>query len=271
MSTSKIYLYAFLHIALISLDAFNSQISLHTIKKSNYSFEETYGFYYMLIFGKLILIMDVYYFSSFYFKKTLNTVIQIKFIKILAMIIWILIGIRLGFSSGIIVYLCLKSVSYILLWLFKKEEAYIAYHMYNSKVSLDLQIIKTYLISEVIEAFKSTAVICAVLVIYFDLTIISASIYIILFYIKIVVLLVDKILYKRMTDRMKYYRISTIIMSLLCILGTICIVPLVVKNGVKKEPVFLFNEVLIMFIAILLLYYLYLKKNEYEIIKRSNN
>lgn len=271
MKTLNVSLYVFTHMLLLLLDGFNSKTSLHIIHKRNYSFAETYGFHYMLMFGKLILIMDMYYFSSFFFSRTISTIIQIKVIKIIAFLIWIYEGVRLGFTPGIIVYLCLKVVSYIILWLFEKEESYIAYHMYNFKVSLDLQIIKAYLISEMIEALKSTAVICAVLLIYFDLAIISSDLYIIIYYIKIVVLLVDRILYKRMTDRLKYFQVSGIIMIMLCILGLVFTVPLIVKNGFKKEPVFIFNEVLIMSIVILLIYYLYLKINEDKIIDRSND
>lgn len=260
MPRRKLILYAISIICLIILAGINTRHAIRKIDKSNYDDDVKYGFQYMLVFTKLILIMDVFYFSSFYFSKTINTIIQIKVIKIISMIIWIYIGTRLGFSAGIIAYLSCKLFSYILLYLFQKEESHIAYHLYNLRVSLDLRIIKAYVVSKIVEALKSTAAVCAILLLLWDYVIISSDKYVLLFYVKNVFLLVDRILYKWMEDEKKFYNISAGLMFVLNALGISAITPLVVKYGFKRQPVFIFNETILLSVVILLFYYIHLNK-----------
>jgi hypothetical protein len=77
--------------------------------------EEYINNIYLMINSKILMILDVFYFTTLYFIKKISALIQPRIVKWISIAIWLIISYRFTFCPTVFIYISLKLISIIVL------------------------------------------------------------------------------------------------------------------------------------------------------------
>ncbi|KAK6090183.1 hypothetical protein P3W45_000909 [Vairimorpha bombi] len=253
-------MYSFFILYSIILEIINTKNILDLIVKLGINKKEELTFKYHLIYTKILIILDTFYYYSFYIRKRINEVVQLIVIKLLYIVILLGIALRLEFSASFIISFILQGLSGIFVWYSFQTENSSIYAKYNHNISSDLNIINLYIVKELIFSLKLTTSMFLYLLIIADLASGIRNMYRILSPLKIAAFLVDVALQK---NKLSFYALnltSVIMFGILNAYGIYYVIMLFVRKEALNNEISVFIEILSLITILLNLYYMYLKK-----------
>lgn len=157
---------------------------------------------------QILLVFDFYYFSSFYIKKLINHIILVYITKIQAILLYVTLFYKLGFNNICfsIILIQLFSLCYIIFGL--KDKYSSVYHQYNIRIGIDLKEILINIRENVNKSLKLTQFYKMILILLNGLFSRSIDWYIHYTYIKLILYIIDYILYRNIYNKKTYYIIS---------------------------------------------------------------
>ncbi|EQB61205.1 hypothetical protein NAPIS_ORF01186 [Vairimorpha apis BRL 01] len=108
----------------------------------------------LMLNTKILLIIDIYFFSYFYLENNLNAIFQNIFVKLTSISIWIILACRFRFATTIIIYISFKIISIIFLLRSLSLMEGLIYVKFNKKIGVDAKMIFKYLLIEMIVTLK---------------------------------------------------------------------------------------------------------------------
>lgn len=255
-----IKIYALLTLAIIIVEIIFTKNLLYRIETSNIDYKEKLTYKYQLIFTKVLLILDTFYYASFYIQRRINAIIQVRIVKLLYVSILLIMACRLHFSADSIILFILQGFSMIITGFSLETEYSSIYTRYNHSISTDLNIINMYIVSESIVALKSAIALFISILIMADFNSGRRNKYRYLSYFKISAFLVDRAL-QRNTLSFYAFNLATVIMfGILNVYGMYYVVLLFVHKKALDNEISVFIEILSLIMILLILYYMYLNK-----------
>lgn len=255
-----IMMYCILTLSSVIIEMILTRNIMAIIKIRSIQKHEKLTYKYHLIFTKLILLLDTFYYASFYLQRRINAIIQLRVVKFIVIAIWLIIACRLGFSAEFIISFVIQGFSLIVIHYASDTEYGSIYKKYNHRVSTDLNIINMYIVSEVIMALKSAIALFTIVLIMADFTSGRWNNYRILAYLKTLAFLIDRALQR---SKLSFYAINTssvIIFGLLNLYGIYYSITLFIAKEALNNEISIFIEILTLIMILLNLYYIYLYK-----------
>ena len=197
---------------------------------------------------KILLIIDIYFFSNFYLENNLNAIFQNIFVKLTSISIWIILACRFRFTAAIIIYISFKIFSIIFLLRSLSLMEDLIYVRFNKKIGVDAKMIYKYLLIEMIVTLKYISLIFEYTTMLVSLSLekgISQK----PFYSKINIIS-NRYIYKKA----KYLLITTLFFSLAFIYGMIVIGDYFKQKTAQYNTVFVFNRIFNLLIIIVSIY-----------------
>lgn len=137
---------------------FTQSTEWHTI-------HQTYvGYQYLLIFTKLLIIFDAQCFASFNILKKVNAIVHLRATKVLVMLTWLSLGIRLHFYTSVICLLTLNNFTIFLLCVVLNEFSDKIFRRCKMQISAVIDTFVTCNVGHLILACKKAIKYCLILV-----------------------------------------------------------------------------------------------------------
>lgn len=236
------------------LEVIHTKRILNIISNININYHEVLNLEYQLLYTKILLLLDTFYYISFYLKRRINAIVQLKVVKLIASTIWLIMAIRLGFNITILWFFIIQSLSLIIIKYSSDTEHSSIYTRYNHIVSTDVNIINMYIVSEVIQALKSVIALFLLVLIFADIANCRWNNYRILSYLKIISFVVDRALKKQNLSIYVFNIASLIIFGSLNFIGIIYVYTLIKTGIVLDNEIAVFIESLSLILNILIIY-----------------
>ena len=253
-------IYFSLYFFSLSLDTMITQSVLNQKKIDEHTLSTVSMSKYILTFTKFLLIMEMGYYSGFYFINTISSRAQIKITRIFSFVFSIFIGYLYEFSVELKILLILHCIVFVFLLIRMRENTDVIYHTYNKKIGLDLFKINLYIVEEMIDSCKKAGMIWVYLLIMADLFSPGKNPFHFFHLTKLIFLWFDFILKNSQMSKKNFYKWSYILMGTIWLLGIIILIPLLVIYGLVKTSILFVIESCFTTIVILSLYRMYLIK-----------
>lgn len=238
---------AVLYGALMSLIFIIDLLATQSISKYKITNRVNYDVYIgdinLLLNTKILLIIDVYFFSVFYLENNLNAIYQNILIKITSIGIWVILACRFRFAADIICFIAVKVISIFFLMRSASLMEDLIYIRFNKTIGVDAKMIYKYLLFEIIIALKYLAMIFECLTMFIALSLehgIGQKPFSI---VKLTVFVFDIFLRRQNMSHKRYLLITTPLFLLPFIYGMIVIGGWFIKDTVQNNMVFVFNRI----------------------------
>jgi hypothetical protein len=253
-----IIIYSKLTLINIILEMIHTRKILNIISNIDIHYHEVLNFKYQLVVTKILLLLNTYYYVSFYLERQIDAIVHLKVVMIITSTIWLIMAFRLGFSIEVVWLFIIQALSLIIIGYSSDKEYGSIYTRYNHIVSTDLRIINMFIVSEAIRAVKSAIALFLIVLILADITNRRWNHYRILSYFKIIFFVTDRALQKQNLSVFVFNMTSVIIFGSLNILGIIYVYTLFKADIILTNEVPVFIETLSLIMNILVIYCLYL-------------
>lgn len=247
--TNLYYLWNFF---ILIIESMSTRKTMRQISRKFVSKQEIVNYHQLLIYTKILLLFDSYHFVTFVVGRNMGSIIQLRVTKFLAGGLWAFLGIKIQFDFWKIIYYTSKIFSYFLLNIVINETSDYIYHQYNLKIGADMNVINEYIISQIIDSFKNAAFCCICIYILTDITIGNLDLYSVYSWCKFIVFACDIIINRRKGHEAEKFIISFISMSSLCVFGITYMIFMCIRCTLEYHIVYLFNEILLLIIVILM-------------------
>ncbi|WUR03835.1 uncharacterized protein VNE69_06154 [Vairimorpha necatrix] len=174
---------------------------------------------YLLSLTKILLIMEIGFYSGFYFIRKITYRLQIMVCRCFSLIFVIFIGILIKDVTKIVISIILHCVTLIFLMLSMNQANDVLYHLYNKRAGVDFLEFKLYIIDEMINTGKKTSLICATFLIMRDICLHEQNELQLFHIFNFIGLVVDYFLCNSRIDRKNIYYFSYIILGVIWITG----------------------------------------------------
>lgn len=234
------------------------------LKKLSYfpiNTHQTLTFKYQLVYTKVLLLLDTFYYTAFYLEKKINSIIQLRIVKIINITVWFIIAYNIGFSYDFICCFVIQALSLIVIGYSADTEIGYIYTQYNHRISTDVNIINMNIVLEVILGLKSAIALFLFVLIFADFASGRWSYYRILSYLKMMAFLIDRALQRRNLSVYVFNITSVVMFGILNIYGLYYTYTLFRDSIVLENEISVFLELLSFIMILLIVYYLYLYRN----------
>jgi hypothetical protein len=239
-------IYSFLLALLVIFDAWKTTTNLDIIDGLILSEDQLLGYRYLMLYTKVLHILECFYFSSLLVQMKISNIITIRLVKLICLLISITISCRLNFTSANIIYISLQAISIFFLHHIVADINDVIYHKYNKNISTDINILVRYILYELIEGCKVVAYFFLGLLMLIHITHAIKDEYIIYSIIKCCIFFVDRILSRGALEKMTYYMTSLVLIGGLSIFSLLYIVYLFATKNILNNMVYFFNEIVLL-------------------------
>lgn len=242
------------------LEMYNTKRILGFISEIDINNHKVLTFEYQLIYTKILLLLDTYYYASLYLQRRINSIVQLRIVKLITISIHFIIACRLGFTFEIICSFVVQGISFIIISYSSDNEYGSIYTRYNHKISTDIYIINMYIVSEIIKALKNAITIFLLVLIFADITSGRWNNYRILSYFKVTIFVLDRALQKQKLSSWHLNLYSLVMFGTLNLYGLYYVYTLFDDNIVLENEISVFLEIISLFMNVLIIYLLYMYK-----------
>ncbi|WUR03830.1 uncharacterized protein VNE69_06149 [Vairimorpha necatrix] len=197
---------------LSNVNSFDSSKCVNTISK------------YLLTFSKILFIMEIAFYSGFYYIKSLGYRTQIQLVRIFSLIFVIFIGFTCEYTTEVKLSIVVHCITLIFLVCTINQSSDKVYHLYNQRAGLDFLEINLYIIEEMIDTCKKASLIGIWVVVMQDLFSNERNQFYAFHLVKFVALAVDFILCSTKIEKEKIYHFSYIFIGTMWALGVTTII-----------------------------------------------
>ncbi|KAK6090130.1 hypothetical protein P3W45_000856 [Vairimorpha bombi] len=213
---------------------------------------------YQLVYTKVLLLLDVFYYASFCLEKRIDSMIQLKIVKTVNIAAWFIIACESGFTADFFFLFSIQVLSLVIIKYYSDIECEYIYLQYNHKISADLNTINMHIVSEVIKAIKSATTFFVLIHIFEDFTNGTWNHYSILVYLKAMTFIIDRALQRRNLNAYVFNITSVLMFSIPNIYGIYYVYTLFRDGSIVYNEMLAFLELTTLIMNLLMLYYLYL-------------
>lgn len=217
---------------------------------------------YQLVYTKVLLLLDTFYYASFYLEKKISSIIQLQIVKIINITVWFVIALDSGFDTYFVIFFAIQAFALLTARYSSSTECGHIYTQYNHKISTDLNIINMHIVSEIIRALKSAIALFLLILIYEDFLSGTWNHYRILTYLKAMTFVIDRALQQRDLDVYIFNILSVVLFGSLNIYGLYYTYTLFRDEILPYNEIFVFLELVTLIKILLILYYMYLNRKK---------
>lgn len=252
------HIFAIILILLVFVNIWSTVQSIRQIDKTIKNKAELLGYKFLMLYTKVLQIMEFYYFSALLVQMKVSNILQMRVVKIINLMISISLTCRLGFTAANTTYLVLQTISFFYISLIVIELNPYMFHKYNKSISADINILKRHILYEVIGGCKTVAYIFLGLLMLAHITFAPVDGYLYYSTAKCLVFFIDNVLSRGRLDNFVYNISSLILIGGLSVFSVMYVTYLFMVQSVLEKLAYIFNELVLLlwFIFLLLFFYM---------------
>lgn len=216
---------------------------------------------YAAMYSNLLLMYDIALFCNFYYKKIMDAILQIYFLKVRLFFVHLVLFLHYGISFWRSLYVFLNLISFGYLIFGTQALVAESYHEDNRRYTCDYTSIMFNILDRAISSLKFVMMFKFIFMIYLYLRFGLITPYFCYGNFKLLIYIIDYLLYRTIKDRVWFYKCSTYLFSLLAIPAIIFLLYYYFYAEVEDEIKYIVSEIETAMIFCFLLYMTYVTKS----------
>jgi hypothetical protein len=262
------HIYFVLIVLLVVFDIWTTATNFVILNRIIKDKEELIGYKFLMLYTKVLHIMECYYFSALLVQKKISSIIQTRIVKVMCIIMSLTISCKVGFTAPNIIYFVTKIFSFLFLHVIFLDMVSEILQMYNKVISTDLSILKRYILYESIIGCKTVAYVFLGLLIPAHTSSEPIDKYFYYMIVKWFIFSVDKALSMGKLEKITYLYSSLFLVGALTVVSAMYVGYFYIENMVFRRLAYMFNELVLFLWFLFLTLFLYIERKNPKLINK---